>query len=161
MSNDWQGLARYGITGFDIDSIIRMGVDAFAQPTNDGSSAPMTPAEAEKESQRLQEEADRRLDEFRAAIKDRLRRTYDAGVNDGASDIERKSYSTRSTVLLLVVLAVVSMPIMAIIIGLDPEAFGAYIAPVTAIAGTVVGYWFGSAERSGGKVGAAAGPKTK
>lgn len=54
--------------------------------------------------------------------------------------------------LLLVVLAVVAMPVIAILIGLSPEDFGAYIAPVTGIAGTVVGYWFGSADRESGKV---------
>jgi hypothetical protein len=27
---------------------------------------------------------------------------------------------------------------------LDPQTFGAFIAPVTGIAGTIVGYWFGT-----------------
>jgi hypothetical protein len=68
---------------------------------------------------------------------------------DSAMDREAKrAYNTRSTVLLLVVLAVVLMPIVAIIAGLSPQDFGSYIAPVTAIAGTVVGYWFGERGRT-------------
>jgi hypothetical protein len=39
------------------------------------------------------------------------------------------------------------MPIIAILIDLNPTDFGTYIAPVTGIAGTVVGYWFGQASR--------------
>jgi hypothetical protein len=46
------------------------------------------------------------------------------------------------------VLAVVQMPIVAIIAGLSPQDFGSYIAPVTAIAATVVGYWFGERGRT-------------
>jgi hypothetical protein len=67
----------------------------------------------------------------------------------GAIDREAKrAYNTRSIVLLLVVLAVVLMPIVAIIAGLSPQDFGSYIAPVTAIAGTVVGHWFGERGRT-------------
>ena len=47
--------------------------------------------------------------------------------------------------MLFVVAAVVAMPLLAIVLNIDPERFGSYIAPVTAIAGTVVGYWFSSA----------------
>jgi hypothetical protein len=39
------------------------------------------------------------------------------------------------------------MPIIAMALRLDPTTFGSYLAPVTAIAGTIVGYWFGTADR--------------
>ncbi len=53
----------------------------------------------------------------------------------------------RSAVLLLVVLAVVATPIFAMGVGgmpaVPPEQFSQYVAPVTAITGTILGYWFG------------------
>jgi hypothetical protein len=41
----------------------------------------------------------------------------------------------------------VGMPVIAMVTKLDPQTFGSYIAPVTGIAGTVVGYWFGTLGR--------------
>ena len=49
----------------------------------------------------------------------------------------------RSIVLFLVVLAVVATPIFAMVRHIPPTAFLQYVAPITAIAGTVLGYWFG------------------
>jgi hypothetical protein len=53
----------------------------------------------------------------------------------------------RSWVLLAVVAAVVATPIYAMTVNIDPQSFGQYISPITGIAGTIIGYWFG--QRSG------------
>jgi hypothetical protein len=58
-----------------------------------------------------------------------------------------KGESIRSYVLLAVVLAVVATPVYAMTVNIDPQSFGQYIAPITGIAGTIIGYWFG--QRSG------------
>ena len=50
----------------------------------------------------------------------------------------------RRRVLYLVVLAVVIMPVLAMTFKVDPKTFAGYIAPLGGLAGTVVGYWFGS-----------------
>jgi hypothetical protein len=54
-----------------------------------------------------------------------------------------KGENMRSWVLLLVIAGIVLTPIYAMIAGVEAEAFGKYIAPITGIAGTVIGYWFG------------------
>ncbi len=53
----------------------------------------------------------------------------------------------RSFVLVLVVLAVVATPIYAMARDVLPTAFLQYVAPITAISGTVLGYWFGLQDR--------------
>jgi hypothetical protein len=58
-----------------------------------------------------------------------------------------KGESIRSYVLLAVVAAVVATPIYAMTVNIDPQSFGQYISPITGIAGTIIGYWFG--QRSG------------
>jgi hypothetical protein len=55
-----------------------------------------------------------------------------------------RAESIRSMVLLLVVLAVILYPLYAMIADETPAAFSQFIAPITAIAGTIIGYWFGS-----------------
>lgn len=51
---------------------------------------------------------------------------------------------TRGIVLYLVVAALVLMPVYAMsTAGVSPQEFAQYIAPITGIAGTVLGYWFG------------------
>jgi hypothetical protein len=37
--------------------------------------------------------------------------------------------------------------LLLLLFDVDAESFGTYIAPVTGIAGTVVGYWFGTVDR--------------
>lgn len=51
--------------------------------------------------------------------------------------------NVRSTVLFAVILVIVASPIIGMLMGIDPQAFSAYMAPVTGLAGTIVGYWFG------------------
>jgi hypothetical protein len=117
---------------------------------------PEIPRDASEEERRAAyEAADQRMADFRKEFgKSILRRQVDAYLKglDAATDREAtRAVNTRSIVLLLVVLAVVSMPILAMVKGLSPQSFGAYIAPVTGIAGTVVGYWFGASDRRAGK----------
>jgi hypothetical protein len=57
---------------------------------------------------------------------------------------------TRGIVLYLVVAALVLMPIFAMSNwGVSAEQFAQYIAPVTGIAGTILGYWFGQGGKKG------------
>ncbi len=50
----------------------------------------------------------------------------------------------RSVVLLLVVLAVVLTPLLAMgWFKVSAQSFSQYVAPITGITGTVLGYWFG------------------
>jgi lipopolysaccharide export LptBFGC system permease protein LptF len=79
----------------------------------------------------------------------RISDAYRKGATDAVDRADRNAWNARSNTLYLVVLAVVAMPAIAMITSLDPQAFGSYIAPVTGIAGTVVGYWFGTLGRSG------------
>lgn len=56
---------------------------------------------------------------------------------------ETFSDKIRSGVLVAVVLAVVATPIIAMVKPVPPVEFIQYVAPITAITGTVLGYWFG------------------
>jgi hypothetical protein len=60
--------------------------------------------------------------------------------------IETRFDKVRSLVLFAVVCAVVVTPILAMLRKIDPQAFVQYIAPITGITGTVLGYWFGRQE---------------
>ena len=53
----------------------------------------------------------------------------------------------RGVALLLVVLAVVVYPLYAMVFGISGANLSEVIAPVTGIAGAIVGYWFGQASR--------------
>jgi hypothetical protein len=76
---------------------------------------------------------------------------YHAGEIAAVDRADRNAWNARSVTLYLVVLAVVAMPVIGMVTKLSPQAFGSYIAPVTGIAGTVVGYWFGTLNRPGGR----------
>jgi hypothetical protein len=63
---------------------------------------------------------------------------------------ESAGEKVRSIVLYLVVFAIVATPLVIMILAvtlprsaISPHNFTQYIAPVTAIAGTILGYWFG------------------
>ena len=89
--------------------------------------------------------------EFEALVAQRILDAYTRG-QDVAIDSEvRNSYRWRGVVLVLIVAAIVTMPIIAILSGLEATEFGTYMAPVTGIAGTIVGYWFGQAGREQSK----------
>lgn len=53
----------------------------------------------------------------------------------------------RGIALLLVVVAVVTYPMFALIVGVEGSRLAESIAPITGIAGAIVGYWFGQASR--------------
>jgi hypothetical protein len=91
---------------------------------------------------------ERTLAEFQAALTQSQVNAYVRGVEAATDRDAQRSYNARSIVLLLVVLAIVCMPIVGILKGLSPESFGAYVAPVTGIAGTIVGYWFGAGSQT-------------
>jgi hypothetical protein len=82
---------------------------------------------------------------FRQELDQRLAAAYEAGAQSAVSAEARRSITVRGYVLYTIVAAVVAMPLLAMWLELDPQAFGAFIAPVTGIAGTIVGYWFGTA----------------
>jgi hypothetical protein len=54
----------------------------------------------------------------------------------------------RAIALIAVVAAIVATPIFAMVIGVIPEDYASYIAPVSGIAGAVIGYWFGASGKS-------------
>jgi hypothetical protein len=87
------------------------------------------------------------LNQLRAELDRQLVEAYRAGAEGAVERADRNAWNARSVTLYLVVLAVVAMPAIAMLTGLDPQTFGSYIAPVTGIAGTVVGYWFGALSR--------------
>jgi hypothetical protein len=78
---------------------------------------------------------------------ERADRTYRSDLEFGAMRQVNRGDDIRSYVLLAVVAAVVLTPILAMLTDVPPDAFGQYVAPITGIAGTVLGYWFG--QRSG------------
>jgi hypothetical protein len=108
-------------------------------------------AEEEDRKRKAERETKRKeaLDQFVNAVNERLAGAYNAGANAAIDRADRNNFNARSVTLYLVVLAVVAMPAIAMIINLNPQTFGSYIAPVTGIAGTVVGYWFGTLSRPG------------
>jgi hypothetical protein len=53
----------------------------------------------------------------------------------------------RGIALILVVVAVVFYPLYALIFKPPPATLAQVIAPITGIAGAVIGYWFGPASR--------------
>jgi hypothetical protein len=95
----------------------------------------------EADSKLRQEEATTR---FQRELDERLAEAYEAGAQRAVSAEARRAVAVRGYVLLGVVAAVVSMPLIGMLLKLDPDTFGAFIAPVTGIAGTIVGYWFGT-----------------
>jgi preprotein translocase subunit SecF len=168
VSSDSHGLE---ISDFELRSLSELGADSTqpspSPPPEVGPWSLITPPEmdeaaqakfrAEQEEKRAaarddylkrKEEADLRRkqaeDKFKAALDERIRRAYQQGKADTVSQEALRAVSVRSFVLLGVVAAVVAMPLVAMFFRLEPQAFGAYIAPVTGITGTIVGYWFGT-----------------
>jgi hypothetical protein len=122
-----------------------------AGPPYDATKEEREEYEAKEEARRL-DDAKQRADallELRAWVESRETDAYLRGVDATISEEARSRVNARTITLLFVIAAVVAMPILAIWLNIDPERFGSYIAPVTAIAGTVVGYWFSSAGGAG------------
>ncbi len=104
-------------------------------------------ARQEEEDRKLREAAARAAERFTQELDDRLGRAYSEGREQAEAESGRRDALFRGYVLYVVVAAVVLLPFMAILLQLKPETFGSYVAPVTGIAGTIVGYWFGSGDR--------------
>jgi hypothetical protein len=132
------------LSDVDAKSLAMQGCDAIVEPamTGQGTSS----GQWQEEIRQRKEQA---LHSFKASLLDRETDAYLKGADTAVDRESKRAYNTRNIVLLLVVLAVVLMPIVAIIAGLSPQDLGSFIAPVTGIAGTVVGYWFGERGRTG------------
>jgi lipopolysaccharide export LptBFGC system permease protein LptF len=167
MSSDSHGL---GISDFELGSLADLGAESSRLFSVELGSAdlwePEPPglteegrdkwkaeqedkkAKAQAEQAKREEETERRRqqaeDKFKAALDEHINRAYQLGSANAVSREALRAVSVRSYVLLGVVAAVVAMPLIAMFFKLDPQAFGAYIAPVTGITGTIVGYWFGT-----------------
>jgi hypothetical protein len=162
MSSDSHGL---GISDFELRSLTDLAAEGSRVMTSEGPGywrEPQPPgvtgqeladwkteqedkrakAEAKADAEQAEEELRRQQaeDRFKAALDERIRRAYQQGSANAVSREALRSVSVRSYVLL----GVVAMPLIAMFFKLDPQAFGAYIAPVTGITGTIVGYWFGT-----------------
>jgi hypothetical protein len=73
-------------------------------------------------------------------------KVHDLQAQKDLFEATRRAFADRSRgiVLYLVVLAVVLMPVLAMgWFNIRPAEFSQYVAPITGIAGTVLGYWFG------------------
>jgi hypothetical protein len=69
------------------------------------------------------------------------RRLEAEGIIDANTQALR-SNNVRSWVLLAIVASIIVMPAVAMASGVAAQSFSQYIAPITGIAGTVLGYWF-------------------
>lgn len=54
----------------------------------------------------------------------------------------------RGVPLILIVVAVIGYPLYAMIYQIPPQDLAQYVAPITGLAGAMVGYWFGSGSTS-------------
>jgi lipopolysaccharide export LptBFGC system permease protein LptF len=131
----------------DVRSLLGQAGELLSRPAE---QPPADQAERQKWEEELRAQAEQAFQSFRDEVLNREIDAYLKGADAVTNQAARTAYNTRSLVLLLVVLAVVVMPLIAMANGLNPQSFGAYIAPVTGIAGTVVGYWFGTVERRPG-----------
>lgn len=131
---------------WEIEKLAELAATAV-QPTGIAFGPDVSEEEIRQAEREEQERKRAAMEDFRAIIKQRDDKIYwDWNDRTGNAETARQTF-IRSIVLLLVVLAVVMMPIIAILTELDPDSFGTYIAPITGIAGTVVGFWFGTIER--------------
>lgn len=72
---------------------------------------------------------------------------YEAGCDDAVQAERRLEARVRTAVLVMVVAVVAVLSVLALVMRLDAQQFTLYLAPVTGMAGTVLGYWFGAAGR--------------
>jgi hypothetical protein len=60
--------------------------------------------------------------------------------------IARFNSQIRAFALIIIILAIVVMPILALLKGISTITFSQYIAPLTGIGGVIIGYWFGQSK---------------
>jgi hypothetical protein len=146
VKRDQQRLADLAAQGIHVSTIEALTLAAKADPI-------LCPPEGMTQEQlrtwyMCETESQRKaLQKFRDELLDREREAFCKGADSVSNRRALFASEVRSFILLLVVLGVLSMPFIAIWKDLPPEHFGTLIAPVTALAGTVVGYWFGAGER--------------
>jgi hypothetical protein len=97
-----------------------------AGPPFDASEEEKRKYREEEQQRREKEEVERKeaIEKFAAAVNERLAKAYDAGANAAVERADRSNFNARSITLYLVVLAVVAMPVIAMIIKLNPQTFG-------------------------------------
>jgi hypothetical protein len=139
------------VSALELNALAVLGADSVRTvdtATTGGFRDEAEQAKWEEEQAKQEKEEEHRRQQaamqFEMELDQRLHEAYLAGVERAVSTEARRAISVRSYVLLGVVAAVVSMPLIAMLLHLDPQTFGAFIAPVTGIAGTIVGYWFGT-----------------
>ncbi|WP_148666275.1 hypothetical protein [Streptomyces malaysiensis] len=64
------------------------------------------------------------------------------------SGLIRRAEGVRGWALVAVVFAIVASPWVAMIAGVAAKDFSLYVAPVTGIAGAIIGYWFGQGQQN-------------
>jgi len=113
----------------------------FAERHRLGLQYEQMKAELQVSEARAERDAERIRSEFEARLaSEKLAREVDAKKESMGDRI-------RSGVLYLLVAALVLMPLLAMSVFRVPaDQFSQFIAPVTGIAGTVIGYWFGRNE---------------
>lgn len=87
-------------------------------------------------------------DETRQKITSQVEAIYQAGCEDVNVAERRLEARVRTVVLMLVVGAVVVTSLLAVVLRLEAQQFTLYLAPLTGMAGTVIGYWFGATGQS-------------
>jgi hypothetical protein len=90
---------------------------------------------------------DKAKDEAHEKIGAQVEAIYRAGVEDAAQTERQREARVRTAVLIIVVAVVAVLSVMALVLRLDAQQFTLYLAPITGMAGTVLGYWFGAAGR--------------
>lgn len=99
-------------------------------------------SENERKWKATEKESDNKWDAERAE------RTQRLSVEAERSRVEAGAETVRGWVVIGIVVALITSPIMAMILSVSPQDYGQLIAPVTGIAGTVIGYWFGNRNQS-------------
>jgi hypothetical protein len=144
------------VSNLDLTGLMNLAVAAWDFSALEAASVPLDETPEQMLERERREVEDRRKREanmrqkqelFRSALNDTLADVYKQGADAAVDKAERTAWNARSVALYLLVFAVVAMPAIAMLAGITPQDFGSYVAPITGIAGTVVGYWF---SRSGG-----------
>ncbi|MFR9673160.1 hypothetical protein [Streptomyces sp. TR02-1] len=147
---DW--LTEYKLVKETIAAVVR----GSSQEKERGQSfqlgkRPETPEEVEAEKQLR--DTERR---WEVELEDRKHRAdlesddrkHRADLASNQAMLLRRAEGIRGWALVAVVITIVISPWGAIFAGVPPEEFGLYMIPVTGIAGTIIGYWFGQGGRT-------------
>lgn len=120
--------------GAQIDEIAE---DAFAVLERHRDDQPGEYSEFLTRHEKMKEETRRKIAAQVEAI-------YRAGCEDVGEAERRLEAWVRTAVLVIVVGAVAVISMVGLLRGLEAQQFTLYLAPLTGMAGTVIGYWFGT-----------------